>query len=106
MTPTNYRLVDKSGNVVYYGIAEGIANNLSHDKARTIEATLIHNRLAEAMKNKIIDETMSVVEQLQKAGLLNLNRGRIPERWIENYILPKLDVLGELIPGKVNVIDY
>ena len=92
-----YQIVDKKGNVKYYGITERdpvirgnehidsgnlklkegekmqiIAKNVNHDQARTIEATKIREKLRE----KKVDVTKPILEQLDQAGLRNRNRGR------------------------------
>jgi hypothetical protein len=54
---------------------------LTHGAARTIEAKLLRERLAQARAEGIIDGTESIEEQLRKAGLKNKNRGRNPDRW-------------------------
>jgi RHS repeat-associated protein len=58
-------------------------NPLSHDDARTIEAKLIRARLAEAQEKGLITGAEPVKEQLEKAGLDNLNRGRDPSKWTD-----------------------
>ena len=64
-------------------VMEVITKSISHDNSRTIEARLIRGPLEEAIADGIITGTEPIAEQLQKAGLLNKNRGRIPERWVE-----------------------
>lgn len=99
-----YVHLDKDGNVNYIGITDNlkrrarehardaektgekmkaITGKLSHDEARTIEAKLIRKRLDEAEARELIDGTEPIKEQLEKAGLLNKNRGRIEENWLE-----------------------
>ena len=96
-----YQLVDSDGNVVYYGITdrppleranehvrdgkdfahmEVLADDLTHDQARSLEGGLIRERLADNV-DKYLD-TDSVEDKLSKSGLLNKNRGRVEERWI------------------------
>ena len=88
-----YQLIDKSGNVVYYGITsreavtrlaehiysgkeisymEILAENLTHDEARSIEGALIRRRVAQRLSSNQIRD-LSVEEQLRAAGLLNKN---------------------------------
>jgi hypothetical protein len=55
---------------------------VDHDVGRTIEAMMIRQKLAEARARGLIDGTEPIAEQLQKAGLLNKNRGRDPSRWV------------------------
>ncbi|MBO0933306.1 GIY-YIG nuclease family protein [Fibrella sp. HMF5036] len=95
-----YQLVDSNGKVIYYGITdrkpqarvnehrkagkqfdhmEVIAENLTHDQARSLEGGLIRNRLAERIGDYGIDD--SIETKLQKSGLLNKNRGREIGRW-------------------------
>ena len=69
-----------------------ITDALTHDQARTIEAMLIRQRLLDAMAKGIIDGTEPIAEQLQKAGLVNKNRGRDPSRWLD---LEPNDFIGE-----------
>jgi hypothetical protein len=59
-----------------------LTDELSHDEVRTIEAKLIRKRLDEARAKGLIDGTEPIEEQLKKAGLLNKNRGRDPDRWL------------------------
>lgn len=56
---------------------------IPHGHARTIEASLIRRRLSEARAKGLIDGTELIEEQLRKAGLLNKNRGRTPDRWLD-----------------------
>ena len=96
-----YRLLDDQGEVVYYGIAKGMDNliarlrfhnsekvfssmqvigrNLSHDAARTLEGALIRR----AITRSGVDESLPIVRQLEEAGLINMNRGRLYERWLQ-----------------------
>jgi hypothetical protein len=60
-----------------------ISGPLSHDDARTLEATLIRERLDEAALEGKITGTEPIAEQLEKAGLHNRNRGRIESRWVD-----------------------
>ena len=116
-----YQLIDKSGNVVYYGItsretvtrlAEHIysgkeisymdilAENLTHDEARSIEGALIRRRVAQRLSSNQIRD-LSVEEQLRAAGLLNKNRGRDPNRWTSPTPLKDLEDKINKIPKKV-----
>lgn len=63
---------------------EVVSDYVDHGVARTLEAKLIRERLFEARANGVIDGTEPVEEQLRKAGLLNQNRGREPERWVDD----------------------
>lgn len=107
-----YQLLDKEGNVIYYGITERtalergnehidsgkkfakmeiIAEGLTHDQARSLEGALIRQRLLERRgKYKATD---TIEEQLRKSGLLNKNRGRIEDRWLDDPLkkVPRLD---------------
>ncbi|MEK5039324.1 RHS repeat domain-containing protein [Sporosarcina sp. FSL K6-3457] len=104
-----YQLLNKKDNVIYYGITsrdalvrmvehagsgkvfsnmEIIAENLTHDQARSIEGALIRKRLRENIGNFNIDD--SILEKLKKSGLLNKNRGRVKERWISENPLNDL----------------
>ncbi|NNF00940.1 MAG: hypothetical protein HKN25_18130 [Pyrinomonadaceae bacterium] len=97
-----YQLLDSKGNVIYYGITERtaltrgnehidsgkrfakmqvIASGLTHDQARSLEAALIRQRLAQ--KRGSYSPFDSVEDQLKKSGLLNKNRGRTPDRWVD-----------------------
>ena len=60
---------------------EVITGPQMHGSARTVEAKLIRQRLAQARDEGLIDGTEPIQEQLAKAGLLNKNRGRDPARW-------------------------
>lgn len=60
-----------------------LTDPLSHGHARTIEAKLIRQRLLESRAKGLIDGTEPIEEQLRKAGLLNKNRGRTPDRWLD-----------------------
>ena len=92
-----YRLVDDGGKTIYYGITgrdeytrqlehinngklfakmEVIAKGLSHDEARSLEGALIRSRIPSNLQD------LSVEKQLEGAGLINKNRGRVPSRWI------------------------
>ncbi|MEO0477157.1 MAG: hypothetical protein AAF085_14485, partial [Planctomycetota bacterium] len=103
-----YEHVDEFGNVNYYGISidlpqragqhrldvektgdvmRPISDVLTHDEARTIEAMLIRDRIQWGINEGLIDGTEPVLDQLEAVGLLNKNRGRIPERWVENIDL-------------------
>ncbi|AZA83263.1 type IV secretion protein Rhs [Chryseobacterium lactis] len=99
-----YQLVNSDGEVVYYGITnrtdrerllehlrsenkkgqfshmEVLAEGLDHGDARSIEGALIRKRMNERL-NLMDRMNLSVEDQLSKAGLLNLNRGRLEERW-------------------------
>jgi hypothetical protein len=99
-----YAHLDENGNINYYGITEDlkrragehrldpsktgetmtpITDALSHDQARTIEGMLIRQRLDEARLKGLITGREPIEEQLQKAGLLNKNRGRDQSRWLD-----------------------
>ena len=107
-----YQLLDKDGNVIYYGITERtalergnehidngkkfakmevIAEGLTHDQARSLEGALIRQRLDERVGDYSAFD--SVEDQLRKSGLLNKNRGRVEERWIKDPLkrVPQLD---------------
>ena len=94
-----YQLV-KDNKVVYYGITERdaltranehiadgkdfdhmevLADNLTHDQARSLEGGLIRQRLEERIGS--YGKFDSIEEQLRKSGLLNKNRGRVEDRW-------------------------
>jgi hypothetical protein len=96
---------DEAGKINYIGITEDlevragqhrldpsktgetmkpITDALTHDQARTIEGMLIRQRLQEARSKGLITGREPIEEQLQKAGLLNKNRGRDVSRWIED----------------------
>ena len=110
-----YQLVDKNGQVVYYGITnrtaliranehvasktfykiQVIAENLSHDEARTIEGYLIRKHLAQ--NSGKYDATDYIKEKLEKSGLKNENRGRNPRAHKTGWIKGKR--LRELIKG-------
>ncbi|KQO22487.1 hypothetical protein ASF10_08915 [Flavobacterium sp. Leaf82] len=115
-----YQLLDESGNVNYYGITsrdaltrmgehtnngkifenmEVLADNLSHDEARSIEGALIRKRLAENIDK--FSATDSVEDQLRKSGLANKNRGRVKERWLSNSPLVDLADKMHKTPMKV-----
>ncbi|WP_136668194.1 hypothetical protein [Flavobacterium sp. H122] len=69
-----------------------LTEGLSHDQARTMEATLIRRRLAE--RSTDWNATDSIEDRLKKSGLLNKNRGRdidVPGRKFTGDI-PKLDI--------------
>ena len=112
-----YQLLNKKGEVIYYGITERsaltrgqehingtktvapkefakmqvLAENLSHDQARTMEARLIRERLDDRMGNYKAND--SIADKLEKSGLLNHNRGRdidIEYREFKGHI-PTLD---------------
>ena len=58
-----------------------MTGKMERDAAETIEAMMIRRRLADALKDGVISGRESIREQLNKAGLLNRNRGRDPSRW-------------------------
>ncbi|MEN7551956.1 RHS repeat-associated core domain-containing protein [Rapidithrix thailandica] len=119
-----YQLLNKDGDVVYYGITERsalerfrehlanpdkkgkietmevLAENLTHDEARSIDGGLIRKRL----KQRIADysSTDSIEEQLESAGLLNKNRGRVKDRWTSNTPLRELKSKMLKTPRKVS----
>ncbi|MFT9820083.1 hypothetical protein [Lysinibacillus sp. NPDC056185] len=68
---------------------EILAENLTHDQARSIEGDLIRKRLA-ASRGKYSPND-SIEERLKKSGLLNKNRGRVKERWISSDPLKDLE---------------
>lgn len=78
---------------------EIIAENLTHDQARSIEGALIRKRLRENIGNFNIDD--SILEKLKKSGLLNKNRGRV-KRWISEN--PLNDLKDKMFdePKKIN----
>ncbi len=69
------------------GVMRAVTDKLSHDKARTIEASKIRDRIKQGLKDGTITEDMSITEQLEGVGLKNLNRGRSKENhskgWVE-----------------------
>jgi hypothetical protein len=90
-----YQIVDKNNKIVYYGITKRdpiirgnehinsgklrqgekmqvIAKDVNHDQARTIEATLIRDRLEASDAGN----DTSIAGRLEVAGLRNQNRGR------------------------------
>ena len=94
-----YQIVGKDNIVKYYGITERdpavrmaehiqsgklqpgermqiVAKDVNHDQARTIEAQLIRERIAESGATN----NLSVKEKLEYAGLRNKNRGRDIEK--------------------------
>ncbi|MFC4746552.1 RHS repeat domain-containing protein [Flavobacterium branchiicola] len=117
-----YQLLNEKGEVIYYVITERDAlvrgqehingtkttapqdfasmevleENLDHDQARTMETTLIRERLEDRRgKYKATD---SIEDKLSKSGLLNKNRGRdidVPGRKYTGDI-PKLDSLRKI----------
>jgi len=105
-----YQLLDAKGNVNYYGITsrdaltrmaehsnsgkvfsnmEVLADNLSHDEARSIEGALIRKRMSERLSS-IDRANLSIDDQLKKSGLLNKNRGRVKDRWLTDNPLEDL----------------
>ncbi|MCB2377401.1 DUF6531 domain-containing protein [Hymenobacter sp. BT635] len=114
-----YQLV-KDGKVVYYGITERtaleranehvlagkdfshmevLAEDLTHDQARSLEGGLIRKRLAERIDDYDIDD--SIETKLQKSGLLNKNRGREIDRWNPTNPLkdvPRLETPTRVVP--------
>ncbi|WP_374173284.1 DUF6531 domain-containing protein [Flavobacterium tructae] len=108
-----YQLLNDRGEVIYYGITERtalqrgqehingtkttapkdfatmqvLAEDLNHDQARTLEATLIRERLEDRVDDYLV--TDSIEEKLRKSGLLNKNRGR------------DIDVPGRKYPGDI-----
>ncbi|SFF06486.1 RHS repeat-associated core domain-containing protein [Chitinophaga sp. CF118] len=115
-----YQLIDKDGNTVYYGITdrtpleranehvrdgkefvhmEVLAEDLTHDQARSLEGGLIRQRLRERIDD--YNPTDSIEEKLERSGLLNKNRGREIERWNPKNPLsdvPKLEEPRKVIP--------
>lgn len=109
-----YQLLDKDGNVIYYGITERtalergnehidngkkfakmevLAEGLTHDQARSLEGALIRQRLAERVDD--YSEFDSIEDQLRKSGLLNKNRGRDIDRWKPKNPLANVPQLDE-----------
>ena len=110
-----YQLLDSNDKVVYYGITSRTANerlaehlvdpekigkftkmqviaeNLSHDQARTLEAIKIRDRL-DKMKSKY-NAFDYIKKQLDKSGLLNKNRGR------------DIDIVGRKYTGDIPELD-
>jgi predicted GIY-YIG superfamily endonuclease len=66
---------------------EVISEPVDHGTARTLEAKLIRERLQHARLDGVIDGTEPKREQLEKAGLLNRNRGREEARWVDGVEL-------------------
>ncbi len=116
-----YQLVGKNG-VSYYGITsrdaltrmnehiangkvfdrmEVLAENLTHDQARSLEGALIRKRLDERL-SALDKATLSVKEQLEKAGLDNKNRGRVKERWVSDNPLEDLKDKMHKKPKKIS----
>jgi len=116
-----YQLLNSKGDVIYYGITnrdaltrmaehgktkvfdnmEILADGLSHDEARSIEGALIRQRTNERLS--LMDRlNLSVEAQLEKAGLLNKNRGRIKERWTSENPLNDLKDKMHSEPKKVH----
>ena len=117
-------LLNEQDEVVYYGItsrtaekrfAEHLANlekrgkiarieilaeNLTHDEARSIEGALIRRRITQRLTNEQIRK-LSVEEQLKEAGLINKNRGRDPNRWISATPLSTLEEKIYKTPKKI-----
>ncbi|WP_084470761.1 RHS repeat-associated core domain-containing protein [Cellulophaga geojensis] len=115
-----YQLVGKDG-VNYYGITsrdaltrmnehiangkvfdkmEILADNLTHDQARSIEGALIRKRMNERLSLRD-RRNLSIKEQLEKAGLDNKNRGRVKERWLSDNPLDDLSDKMNKKPKKV-----
>jgi RHS repeat-associated protein len=112
-----YQLKNDKGEVVYYGITndpqgranehkrdgkdfshmEVIASDLNHDQARSLEGALIRERLRERVDD--FDANDSVEKKLEKAGLLNKNRGRDQDRWNPKNPLSAVPRLEE--PNKI-----
>jgi len=114
-----YQLVE-NGKVVYYGITERtaleranehkrsgkqfshmevIAENLTHDQARSLEGALIRDRLEDRIGDYA--DTDSVEEKLRKSGLQNKNRGRVVDRWNPKNPLkdvPRLEKPRKVVP--------
>lgn len=103
-----YQLIGKDG-VNYFGITsrdaltrmnehiadgkifdrmEVLAENLSHDQARSIEGALIRQRLRERADDW--SDFDSIEDRLKKSGLLNKNRGRIKDNWLSENPLDDL----------------
>jgi len=114
-----YQLVGKDG-VNYYGITsrdaltrmnehiangkvfdkmEILADNLSHDQARSIEGALIRKRMRENIDK--FSATDSIEDKLRKSGLTNKNRGRVKERWLSDNPLDDLSDKMNKKPKKV-----
>ncbi|MGE7943990.1 hypothetical protein ACQKNB_18070 [Lysinibacillus xylanilyticus] len=73
---------------------EVLAENLTHDQARSIEGALIRKRLRENIDKFKFDD--SIMKRLDKSDLLNKNRGRVKERWISDNPLKDLKDLKDL----------
>ena len=115
-----YQLIGKDG-INYYGITsrealdrmkehiadgkvfdrmEVLADNLSHDEARSIEGALIRKRMDERLT--LMDRmNLSIEEQLEKSGLINKNRGRVKERWLSDN--PLDDLAGKMHKKPIEV---
>jgi hypothetical protein len=115
-----YQLLDASGNVNYYGITsrdaltrmkehvangkifdkmEVLADNLSHDQARSIEGALIRKRLRDRAGD--FSDFDSIEDQLRKSGLQNKNRGRVKDRWLSDNPLDDLSDKMHKKPKKI-----
>lgn len=82
-------MAEHSANGKVFASMQILADNLTHDQARSLEGALIRKRLtANAGNYKFTD---SVEEQLKQSGLLNKNRGRIPGRWTSENPLSDLE---------------
>lgn len=113
-----YQLVDSNGDVTYYGITERsaleranehahsgknfdhmevIAEDLTHDQARSLEGAKIRDRLSDRAGSYDIDD--SIADQLDKSGLQNKNRGRVRDRWSSNNPIADVEQLDK--PRKV-----
>ncbi|WP_160110256.1 RHS repeat-associated core domain-containing protein [Porphyromonas macacae] len=121
-----YQLLNAKGEVVYYGItsrtaeerwAEHLANpnkkgkiskmqilaeDLTHDEARSIEGALIRKRMDERLTLMDRMNNLSIEEQLKKSGLLNKNRGRVKDRWTSDNPLEDLKEKMHKTPKTVN----
>jgi len=63
---------------------EVISGPVDHGTARTLEGKLIRQRLDQARLDGVIDGTEHIEVQLARAGLLNKNRGREKDRWVDD----------------------
>ncbi|MEN7551952.1 RHS repeat-associated core domain-containing protein [Rapidithrix thailandica] len=119
-----YQLLNKDGDVVYYGITERsaskrlkehlnnpdkkgkfarmevLADNLTHDQARSIEGALIRKRLRERADDW--SDFDSIEDRLGKSDLLNKNRGRVKDRWLSDNPLKGLKDKMHKKPKKVS----
>ncbi|WP_444666986.1 hypothetical protein [Flavobacterium columnare] len=94
------RMNEHIANGKVFDRMEVLADNLSHDQARSIEGALIRKRMNERLS--LSDRrNLSIEEQLKKAGLDNKNRGRVKERWLSDNPLDDLSDKMNKKPKKV-----